>query len=176
MQITNEQLHKIMPAASTTDVALYLPHLNRSMPEYAIDTPLRAAHFIAQIGHESGSLRYVEEIASGRQYEGRSDLGNRYPGDGERFKGRGLLQLTGRANYTALTQHTGYDFVGEPQALSDPRYAVLSACWFWQCRHLNRWADADDLSAITRRINGGLNGIEDRRAFLQRAKEVMQCL
>lgn len=98
MMITKEQLREIMPYASEANIDKYLPHLNDTMMSFNIDTPLRQAHFLAQLGHESGSLRYVREIASGEAYEGRKDLGNVCPGDGVKFKGRGLIQLTGRGH------------------------------------------------------------------------------
>jgi putative chitinase len=115
----------------------------------------------------------VEEIASGRAYEGRRDLGNAQPGDGLRFKGRGLIQLTGRANYQQYGQAIGRDLVTNEQwtqVADDPNLAVDVACWYWETRRLNRYADQDDIATITRRINGGLNGFENRQRLLARAK------
>jgi predicted chitinase len=141
-----------------------------------IDTPLRQAHFLAQIGHESGELRFRAEIASGEAYEGRSDLGNTQPGDGRRFKGRGLVQLPGRANYREYGRAIGREaeLLANPELLeTDPDLCVDVAGWFWAKRHLNMLADTDDLTGITKRINGGLDGLEDRRRLLKRAKSVM---
>ena len=143
------------------------------MPANGIDTPLRCMHFLAQIGHESAGFRYTEEIASGEAYEGRADLGNTQPGDGVRFKGRGLIQLTGRANYAAYGKAIGVDLVDTDAyetLATDPERAVDVACWFWSTHGLNALADADDIEAVTRRINGGLNGLDDRKAYLHRAR------
>ncbi len=171
MILTDVQLHNILPAARFADVDRYLPALNAGMAAREINTPLRVAHFLAQIGHESGHLRYAEEIADGSRYEGRADLGNTQPGDGRRFKGRGLIQLTGRANYAAYGAAIGRDLLADPTPVAtDPALAVDVACWFWASRGLNALADADDLERITRRVNGGLNGLADRRAILARAK------
>lgn len=164
-------LRAIMPAATPARIDTYLPHLLSGMAGRAIDTPLRRAHFIAQLAHESGAFRYAEELADGAAYEGRADLGNTRPGDGRRFKGRGLIQLTGRANYTAYGTAIGRDLAADPTPVAtDPALAVDAACWFWATRGLNALADADDVERITRRINGGLNGLEDRKDYLRRAK------
>jgi len=164
-------LRGIMPTAKAAKVALYLPHLLTGMAGRQIDSKLRQAHFIAQLAHESGGFVFAEEIASGAAYEGRADLGNTRPGDGRRFKGRGLIQLTGRANYTEYGKAIGRDLTAEPELVAtDPALAVDAACWFWETRRINPLADADDVRAVTRRINGGLNGLADREAYLRRAK------
>lgn len=169
--LTSAQLRRTMPAATPERIDRYLPHLLVGMAGRAIITPLRIAHFLAQLGHESGQFRYVEELASGAAYEGRTDLGNTQPGDGVRFKGRGLIQLTGRANYAAYGTAIHRDLLADPTPVAtDPALAVDAACWFWNSRGLNAPADADDLERITRRVNGGLNGLADRRAILARAK------
>lgn len=131
------------------------------------------AHFLAQVGHESGDLRYTEELASGDAYEGRADLGNTQAGDGPRFKGRGLIQLTGRANYVAFGAARRRDFVtGANNMLlsTDANLAVDVSCWFWTTHDLNALADGGDLKAITKKVNGGCNGLADRAENLQRAK------
>jgi len=172
--LTAAQLRQILPYAAADRVALYLPGLNAGMAARGIDTPLRQAHFLAQIGHESGQLRYNEEIADGSRYEGRRDLGNTEPGDGPRFRGRGLIQLTGRANYTAYGTAIGRDLLSDPSPVAyDAALAVDVACWFWMTRGLNALADIDDVEHITRRINGGLNGLADRLEILARAKRVL---
>jgi predicted chitinase len=159
--------------AADKDVADLSKRIASVMANRHIDTPLRQAHFLAQIGHESGELRFRDEIASGEAYEGRRDLGNTQPGDGPRFKGRGLIQLTGRANYReygrAISREA--ELLANPELLTtDPDLCVDVAGWFWAKRHLNTLAEADDLTGITKRINGGLNGLEDRRRLLRRAK------
>ena len=156
---------------------LFAPHLAAACRYYGIDTPERLAAFFAQIGHESGSLRYVREIADGSAYEGRRDLGNLVPGDGARYRGRGLIQLTGRDNYRQmrdLLDHLGPpDFLDFPAALEEPQWAAWSAAAWWHSRHLSDLADAGDFDAITRRINGGTNGAADRRQRWERAKAAL---
>ncbi|MBP3343015.1 MAG: glycoside hydrolase family 19 protein [Bacteroidales bacterium] len=149
----------------------FVQHLKKYCREYRINTPERFSAFLAQIGHESGRLFYVEEIASGAAYEGRLDLGNSEPGDGVRYKGRGLIQLTGRFNYTILSDDTGIDFISNPQLLTEPQYAVMSACWYWNRHNLNHFADRGDLRSITKIINGGYNGLADRDYLYRRAKQ-----
>ena len=137
MKITNEFLKEVMPQSTEANRQKYLEWLNYFMPKYAIDSDKQVAAFIAQIGHESGQLKYSEEIASGKAYEGRKDLGNTQGGDGIRFKGRGLIQITGRFNYIQLSKDLGEDFIKTPELLSTPKYAVQSACWFWNKNKLN---------------------------------------
>jgi putative chitinase len=164
-------LQLIMIEASKADVDKYFQPLNSGMPTNNINTPLRMAHFLAQLGHESGALRYSEEGASGDAYEGRADLGNTQAGDGRLFKGRGLIQITGRANYQAYGDARGQDYVTNPSRLAtDPALAVDSAFWYWNSRNLNALADADNVNQITYKINGGYNGLADRQAKLARAK------
>lgn len=142
------------------------------VPAYQIDTPLRLAHFMAQLAHESGGFQYMEEIASGAAYEGRKDLGNTEVGDGKRFKGRGPIQLTGRANYRRAGQKLGIDLERHPEIASLPSIGMLTACLYWFERGLNALADRDDVTTITRKINGGLNGFEDRKKRLVKTKEL----
>jgi len=168
-----EILKGIMINASEANIGKYTAPLLANMQQRSITTSLRQAHFLAQVGHESGELRYAEEIASGAAYEGRADLGNTQPGDGPRFKGRGLIQLTGRANYQQYGQAISQDLVNNGQwtrVATDPNLAVDVACWYWQTHNLNQYADQDDITTITRRINGGLNGLDDRQRLLTRAK------
>lgn len=146
--------------------------LNVYCTKYEIDTPLRLAAFLAQLCHESGRFRYVEEIASGRAYEGRKDLGNTQKGDGVRFKGRGLIQITGRANYTEMSKDLGIDFVSNPELVKEPEFAVMTACWFWDKRELNILADEERFRDITRKINGGYNGLEDREKLYAKCKRM----
>ncbi|MHA6287193.1 peptidoglycan-binding protein [Maricaulis sp. CAU 1757] len=144
--------------------------LRATLADYRIDTPLRIAHFLAQLAHESAGFRTTEEFASGAAYEGRADLGNSEPGDGKRYKGRGLIQLTGRANYRALGKKLGIDLEGEPERAAEPALSLIIAAEYWTSRNINDKADRDDLVAVTRAINGGTNGLEDRRNYLGKAK------
>jgi putative chitinase len=166
----------VFAEAAADRLARFHPALVAAMAAAAIDTPLRRAHFLAQVAHESGGLRWLEELASGAAYEGRADLGNDRPGDGPRFKGRGLIQLTGRANYGAFERAVGRDLTSSTAAAAqvahDAELCVRAATWYWTRHGLNALADADGLAAVTRRINGGLNGLDDRAKYLARAKAV----
>ena len=162
--ITLAQLQRVMPYAHAA-AARYVDPLNAAMTEFAINTTQRQAAFLAQIGHESGQFRYVRELASGAAYEGRHDLGNIEPGDGVRFKGRGLIQITGRLNYTGVMMDLDIDCIEHPELLETPVNACRTAGWFWQKHGLNELADAGDFERITRRINGGTNGEADRLAL-----------
>ena len=169
--LVEQKLEGIYIGAAAATVVQFFGALLAGMTAGSINTPLRQAHFLAQVGHESGQLRYTEEIASGAAYEGRKDLGNTQPGDGVRFKGRGLIQLTGRANYTAFAQACGQDVVANPELVAQkPALAVDAAVWFWGEHGLNALADKDDVLGITKCINGGTNGLADREALLARAK------
>ncbi|MEB8380698.1 glycoside hydrolase [Acinetobacter junii] len=135
-----------------------------------LENSLRFIHFLAQLAHESGNFRYMEEIASGAAYEGRKDLGNVNKGDGVRYKGRGPIQLTGRANYRKYGQELGIDFENNPAIVALPSVGMLVACKYWSVNNLNVFADYDDVTTITRRINGGLNGFDDRKNKLSMIK------
>ncbi|OJT19509.1 hypothetical protein BO221_34590 [Archangium sp. Cb G35] len=167
------QLRKIMPNLSQAKAEQYLPHLNKAMAEAGINTPKRQAAFLAQLAHESGEFRYMEEIASGAAYEGRKDLGNTQPGDGVRFKGRGPIQITGRANYRAAGKALGIDLENNPKRASDPDVGFRTAAWYWNSRNLNQYADSGNFKELTRRINGGYNGLADRQKYYQRALDVL---
>lgn len=137
------------------------------MPSFGImESGLRLVHFLAQLVHESDGLRAMEEYASGAAYEGREDLGNTQPGDGKRFKGRGPIQLTGRANYRALGRKIGIDLERHPEIAAIPSIGLRTALEYWNSRALNALADRDDVVAVTTKINGGTNGLADRRAAL----------
>ena len=176
MTITPQQLLQILPNAGQVS-GVFAPVLNTAMNRYQIVGAKRVAAFIAQIGHESGQLKYVKEIwgptAAQARYEGRADLGNTQPGDGSKFRGRGLIQITGRANYKACGEALGLDLINQPELLEKPQHACMSAAWFWATRSLNTLADAGQFDAITRRINGGQNGAADRRALYARAQQVL---
>ena len=176
MPITEQQLLQILPSAGR-QAGVFVPVLNTAMAKYGIVTRLRIAAFIAQVGHESGQLRFVREIwgptAQQVGYEGRADLGNTVKGDGSKYRGRGLIQITGRANYVACGEALGLDLINNPQLLEQPQYAAMSAAWFWSMKGLNTLADQSDFVRITRRINGGLTGQEDRQALYDKALEVL---
>ena len=165
-------LLKIMPHAKSR-VQDFLEPLNAAMREFHINTPVRQAAFLAQIAHESGELRYVKEIASGAAYEGRKDLGNTQPGDGMRYKGRGLIQITGRNNYAECGKAMGVDLITNPELLETNDLACRSAAWFWASRGLNDLSDRGDFERITKRINGGLNGYQERLVYHARAKTAL---
>jgi len=170
--VTVAQLRRVMPNLSQAKAEQYLPYLNQAMAEANITTPQRKAMFLAQLAHESGELRYMEEIASGADYEDREDLGNTQPGDGVRYKGRGPIQLTGRSNYRVAGQALGINLEGNPARAKDPDVAFRIAGWYWQSRNLNSYADAGNFREVTRLINGGYNGLADREAYYRRAQEV----
>lgn len=178
--ITIEQLRACIPHASEGNIERFHGPLNLAMSRYAINTPRRQASFLAQIAHESGSLRYTQEIASGSAYEGREDLGNTKPGDGKRFKGRGLIQITGRFNYEEVSKALNYGFINSPEKLELPGAASLSAAWFWHEKGLNRLADIDAFEKISARINGinketgKPNGMEDRIEHWERCKKALK--
>ena len=170
--ITGAQLLKIMPLAKAR-AGSFLASLNAAMQEFHINTVLRQAAFLAQLAHESGQLRYMEEIASGAAYEGRKDLGNTQPGDGMRYKGRGPIQLTGRANYLNCGNALGLDLVSNPEIVSTVDVGCRVAGWFWVTKGLNLLADERDFDRITRRINGGTNGARERQAYYAAALDVL---
>ena len=176
MTITPQQLLQILPNAGQVS-GVFAPVLNTAMNRYQIVGAKRVAAFIAQIGHESGQLKYVKEIwgptTAQARYEGRADLGNTQPGDGSKFRGRGLIQITGRANYKACGEALGLDLIRQPELLEKPQHACMSAAWFWASRGLNTMADAGQFDKITQRINGGQNGAADRQALYARALKVL---
>lgn len=147
-----------------------------TLEAYGIDTKLRIAHFMGQVTHECAGFRTTEEFASGAAYEGRADLGNVNPGDGRRFKGRGLIQLTGRANYRDIGAKLGLPLEDEPELAAEPVTSLKIACEYWKSRSINEAADRDDLVRATRLVNGGLNGLEERRNYLRRAKEALAAI
>jgi predicted chitinase len=171
--ITEDDLCSIMPLLKRDRAESYIGLLNAAMDEFDINTPERIAAFLAQLAHESAQLRYWEEIASGADYEGRADLGNTEPGDGVRYKGRGPIEITGRANYRAAGDALGVDFENLPNLAALPEYGFRIAAWFWDTHGLNSLADVDDFKLITKRINGGYNGMTDRLGYWQRAKNVL---
>lgn len=171
--ITKVQLAMLYNPVSSLLIDTFYDYLYEYMKIYNIDTALRIAAFLAQVGHESGHLRYTEELDSGEAYEGRMDLGNICPGDGVKYKGRGLIQLTGRRNYELISKDYDEDFVQNPELLSLPRYAAMSATWYWNKKGLNALADESKFREITRKINGGYNGWKDRLYLYESAKIIL---
>ena len=171
--LTRDEVLVIMPRAAKR-VDRFLPYINKYAEQYGVDTTLRMAHFLAQIAHESGEFQYKRELASGMKYEGRKDLGNICKGDGPKYKGRGLIQITGRHNYSLISKDLGVDFVTYPHWLEQDEWAVASAFWFWKRNGLNAFADKDDVVTATKRINGGTNGLQERKEYLTRAKKVFK--
>ncbi|SFP14807.1 Predicted chitinase [Variovorax sp. OK605] len=179
--LTDLQLAQIMRNASQRRRALFLQPLNDAMSAHGIDTPLRMAAFLAQLAHESGELQFMEEIwgptAAQKRYEPPSDLarrlGNTQPGDGRRFKGRGPIQITGRANYKTFGDLMGLDLVGNPDQAATPEVGFSIAGLFWERKGLNALADAGNFTEVTQRINGGQNGAADRERFYAVARQVL---
>lgn len=170
--ITERQFRAMMPHAGAR-LDAHWPFIVPALDAAKINTPQRIAAFLAQLAHESGEYRYLEEIADGSAYEGRADLGNTEPGDGVKFKGHGPIQITGRANHAACGAALGIDLINTPRLLTLPEYGTTSACWFWNSRNLSPLADVDWFKAITRGINGGYNGLSDRRMYWDRNRALL---
>lgn len=144
------------------------------LESYEIDNYLRIAHFMGQVTHECAGFRTTEEFASGAAYENRTDLGNIHPGDGRRYKGRGLIQLTGRDNYRTIGAKLGLDLEDNPTLAADPLTSLKISCEYWKSRAINAPSDQDDLIRVTRLVNGGLNGLDDRSTYIRRAKGALK--
>lgn len=171
--VSVEQLRGVMPNLGRDRAEAMLPLLNSAMEEAEINTPMRRAAFLAQLAHESGELRWFEELDSGRQYEGRRDLGNVEPGDGPRYKGRGPIQITGRSNYRNAGRALGLDLEGNPSLAAEPEVGFRTAAWYWNSRGINAPADGGDFDRTTYLVNGGTNGAAERRAYYRRALAVL---
>jgi putative chitinase len=182
MPITAQQLLQILPNARS-QAGVFASALNLAMERYQINTRLRMAAFIAQVGHESGQFQYVRELG-GDQYLSKYDtgplakrLGNtpESDGDGQKYRGRGLIQITGHDNYLACSKALFGDdrLLRTPELLEQAEWACKSAAWFWSSRNLNALADSGSFEMITRRINGGVNGLAERLAFYNTALKVL---
>ncbi|MGB4440272.1 MAG: glycoside hydrolase family 19 protein [Sedimentibacter sp.] len=171
--MTEKELKMAMPGITVKNLKKYLPVLNSVLSDYGINTPIRLAHFLAQIGHETLSFYYYREIGSGIAYECRKDLGNTQKGDGVKFKGRGAIQITGRSNYLEVSKFLFGDdrLLNNPELLELPEFGIKAACWFWTKHNLNKYADEDNIIKITKKINGGINGLKDRKERLLLAKK-----
>jgi putative chitinase len=174
--MTPDELHEAV-RCTVHDAERWAEPLTAAMEEFSITTPARQAAFLAQIAHETGCFRWIREIwgntAAQMRYEGRVDLGNTEPGDGKRFMGRGLIQVTGRANYMRAAARLGIDCVEHPELLEEPINAARSAGDFWESRGLNELADTGKFETITKRINGGTNGLIDRYIHFEKAKKAL---
>lgn len=172
-----KQLLLILPNLGPSRAGRFLAPLNTAMAAWDINTPQREAAFLAQIAHESGGLTRWREIASGKAYEGRADLGNIFPGDGPKYKGGGPIQLTGRANYRKAGRAIKVNLEAHPELIMRPEVGFAVAGWFWtREKKLNALADLgipQAFIAITRRINGGLNGLRSRQMYWTRAKKAL---
>lgn len=177
--ITGDILKKIFPVIAQSAIDTFPAHLNYYMDQNNINTRLRICAFLAQVGHESGQFRYAREIwgptPAQNKYEGRADLGNIHPGDGKKFMGHGLIQVTGRTNHGQMSEWIFGDdrLLTHPDLLAAPMYATQSACIFWARHGLNELADKGDMKSMTKRINGGLNGYEERLKFYNKALEAI---
>jgi putative chitinase len=195
--MTNEQLAKLGIDSK------WLQPLLDTFQKYEINTPQRQAAFIGQCAHESGNFKVLQEnlnysakglmatwssrfpdMDTAERYErqpekiankvyARADMGNTDDGDGWKYRGRGVIQLTGKNNYRTCGEALGLDLVVNPDLILEPQYACLSAGWFWNKRGLNTLADANDIETITKRVNGGLHGLLDRQAKTQIALEIL---
>lgn len=174
--ITLEILQHIAPLGSKTIQASLVDPLNELLPKYDITNLYRITNFLGQACEESDEFKTLQEYASGAAYEGRRDLGNIHPGDGRKYKGRGIFQITGAANYAAMAKKLGIDLINHPELAETAHVAVETACIYWQTRDLNVPADKNDMITITHKINGGYNGLSQRRVFTIRAMQVIQPL
>ncbi|MBF9219799.1 glycoside hydrolase family 19 protein [Hymenobacter ruricola] len=178
LEVTAAQLKAICPEASLANIEKHVAPLNKSMQKYEINTRLRQAHFLAQVSVESDHFRATREYASGKSYEGRADLGNTQKGDGVRFAGRGLIQITGRDVYVKYGKYIGKDLTqGENMKLVEEEpWASDAAGYFWliykKAKNINARADSDNVDSVSRAVNGGTNGLQERRRYTANAKKI----
>jgi putative chitinase len=173
MLISEHVLHNLCPYAKPEILKGVVESFEKLAPQFGVTTDLRICHFFAQAAVETDWFKTLQEYASGRDYEGRTDLGNTQPGDGVKYKGRGIFQTTGRANYTATGVKMSLDLVNHPELLLEPKNAVISALIYWQSRKMNALADTDDIYACTRAVNGGYNGLNERKRALEVLKSTI---
>lgn len=173
MKLTKEILKTLCPQGKDTIIDGVVTYFNKYAEDYGVTSPLRMAHFFAQAAHEADNFKTLEEYASGAAYEGRKDLGNIHKGDGRRYKGRGMFQLTGRANYKEYGDKLGIDLINNPELAATAEVSVRTALEYWKKKNLNTYADKNDIMTITKRINGGRNGLADRQYKLKKAKELI---
>jgi predicted chitinase len=171
-----DALRHVVPRLSEADAERIAGGLAIAFKRYDITTSRRAAMAVAQWAHESDGFKTGEEYADGSAYEGRRDLGNTQRGDGRRFKGRGRIMVTGRSNYAAVSKAFEIDFLSSPDRLARSPYSELASGWWWKAHGCNAFCDRGDFTGLTRRINGGLNGLDDRESYYARARQVAERL
>ena len=173
--VTKAQLAHIWNCGENLITDAEVAEMNSGLNFFKINTPVRIRHFLSQISHESGGGRYKEELASGADYEGRSDLGNTQPGDGKRFKGAGYIQMTGRANYQAFANYIKDPKVMEGVSYVADKYPMTSAGFWWHNNNMNALCDSNPtVDQVTKRVNGGYNGLDDRKKYYARCCEVIK--
>lgn len=202
--ISQDGFKAVIPDVNWDYAKQYIGFFDSVLPSYQINTPLRQAHFLAQVAHESGGFKFVKEnlnysakalYAVFRKYFPNLDTANAYArqpekiankvyanrlgngseasGEGWKYRGRGLIQLTGKSNYNSFSSSAGIDAVANPDLVATPEYALASACWYWKSRNINQYADADDIHMVTKRVNGGTNGLESRQHYLEEFKRLL---
>jgi predicted chitinase len=175
LSVTSARLLRLAPGGRPEIVEGIAQRFDGLAPEHDIDTRLRLCHFLAQAAHETDGFRTLEEYGGAAyylRYEGRQDLGNTEAGDGVRYHGRGIFQLTGRSNYRRFGKLLGIDLEGRPERAKEPETSLAVAFAYWSERAINTAADADDIAAATRLINGGRNGLAERTRYLEKAKGI----
>jgi len=179
-QLIEEQLYRSMSGLDRARTKQYLVPLNAALVEFEFESGLEVSHFLGQLAHESLDLKYWTELwgptKTQLRYECRLDLGNTQPGDGKRFMGRGPIQTTGRANYQRVATALKIDCISHPELLSTPEHGFRAAGLFWQENNCKKFALADDITGLTRRINGGLNGLNHRIICTRKAKQALGLL
>lgn len=178
LTLTEEYLSTVVAADSKLDKKELVHWINHYCPQYGImDNEKRLDAFLAQAAHETNGFRTLKEYGDKkyftRMYEGRKDLGNLLPGDGAKFPGRGIFQVTGRGNTSDLSKAVGVNFVANPELLEKPQYAVLSACHYWKSRGFNELADKDKFTRMSYMLNGGYNGLADRKSYWKKLLSVI---
>ncbi len=171
-KLTPETIRLMFPNAGTR-LDPHLPYIIPAMQEFGIDNDNRVAAFLAQLAHESGEYRYMEEIADGSDYEGREDLGNTNYGDGRRYKGHGPIQITGKTNHRLCGMALDINLLEVPTLITQPKYGTRSAGWFWKTHDLNLIADRNWFITITKTINGGTNGLAERITYWNRNRQIL---
>lgn len=175
LAVTEERLRQLVPSGKSTIMAPIAESFDRLAPRYDVTTRLRICHFLAQAAHETDRFRTLEEYGGAAyfaRYDGRRDLGNTQAGDGARFHGRGIFQLTGRFNYRRYGALIGLDLEANPERAKEPAISLAIAFAYWRDRGCDKAADADDIAAVTKLINGGRNGLVERTRLLAAAKTV----
>lgn len=180
MKVTRKQMIEIL-SGDEERADIFLHHINAWADKFYINTPLRMAHFLGQVLHETGGLKYLRELGGEKYFKKYEQgklgltLGNTHVGDGSKYKGRGLIMITGRANYQAYQNSTfcNGDIMNEPELIEKPCGAVKVGMWWWWKHSCNKLADKDDILALTKRINGGTNGLENRKKWTNKCKKVL---